>query len=214
MFGLILETERCRDGVEVVEGHFRPRTFRREKIRLVTTDLEDPIAIRFANARDGFVPLLSKYTTGALFGDGPYRPTPVAHPEDGDTVTIKRVDMRFDVLSATATQRVIRDKLLAAGGNDPIDALIRITEGGPIRPSVLFQLEGDKPLMFIQCSDLLEFMTMEIAKIALEGAKVATCERCHNLFLTGTSASRRSHAMYCSDRCRVAAMRARKKGSQ
>lgn len=103
MFGLILETERCRDGVEVVEGHFRPRTFRREKIRLVTTDLEDPIAIRFANARDGFVPLLSKYTTGALFGDGPYRPTPVAHPEDGDTVTIKRVDMRFDVLSATAT---------------------------------------------------------------------------------------------------------------
>ena len=55
--------------------------------------------------------------------------------------------------------------------------------------------------MFIQCSDLLEFMTMEIAKIALEGAKVATCERCHNLFLTGTSASRRSHAMYCSDRC-------------
>jgi hypothetical protein len=48
--------------------------------------------------------------------------------------------------------------------------------------------------MLLWCEDLLMFMQMEIAMVALEGAKVVTCEQCRNYFLTGPSTSRRSDA--------------------
>ena len=63
--------------------------------------------------------------------------------------------------------------------------------------------------MLLECPHLTQFMTMEIAMIAMHGAKLGTCEHCGAVFLTGPLTGRRSHAKYCSDRCRVAAMRAR-----
>jgi hypothetical protein len=66
--------------------------------------------------------------------------------------------------------------------------------------------------MLLKCSSLTNFMKMEIAMAAMHGAKLATCEHCGAVFLTGPLTGRRSHAKYCSDRCRVAAMRARNKG--
>jgi hypothetical protein len=115
--------------------------------------------------------------------------------------------------------------LLSAGGDDPIQALIRVSpnrERSPLLglddavPGVklepAFHLEGGKPRMLLQCPDLPSFMRMEIALVALEGAKLATCAHCPNLFITGATTTRRSHAIYCSDRCRVAAMRKRKMG--
>ena len=62
-----------------------------------------------------------------------------------------------------------------------------------------------------QSSELHE--NAQIAMAAMHGAKLATCEhwRCISHW-SALNAARRSHAKYCSDRCRVAAMRARNKG--
>jgi hypothetical protein len=57
---------------------------------------------------------------------------------------------------------------------------------------------------------LADFMIMEVAMVASHGAKLSQCQHCGTQFLTGTLTGRRSHAVYCSDRCRTAAMRARK----
>jgi hypothetical protein len=63
--------------------------------------------------------------------------------------------------------------------------------------------------MLLACYDLTTFMSMEVAMAAMQGAKLGTCDHCGNVFLTGPLTGRRSHAKYCSARCRVAAMRAR-----
>jgi len=195
MLGLLLETERCPDGVNLTENHFRPRTPRREPLRLITVDLQDPVIIQFLNEFYGggdLVAFMSKYTAGSFVGTG--AGGDFAHPG---------FIMRW--------ANFLREMLLSAGGDEPIDALIGITKDTPIKLNPAFHLENGKPRMLLQCTDLPMFMQMEIAMIALEGAKLVNCEQCHNFFLTGPLTGRRSHATYCSDRCRVAAMRARKK---
>jgi hypothetical protein len=197
MFGLLLETERCLDGVDLTESHFRPRTNRREPLRLITADLADPVVLQFLNAHfkanGDLVAFISKYTTGSLVGEG----GDFAHPG---------LIMRW--------ANFLHEMLLAAGGDEPIDALIQMTKDTPINLNPMFHLEGGKPRMLLRCTDLPMFMQMEIAMIALEGAKLVNCEQCRNFFLTGPLTGRRSDATFCSDRCRVAAMRARKKGSK
>ena len=66
MFGLILDCERCLDGVHLVDGFFVPRSDRRETVRLTTTDLKDPIVVQFLNAGDDLASFMSKYSTGSL----------------------------------------------------------------------------------------------------------------------------------------------------
>ncbi|AWM23719.1 hypothetical protein AOX55_0000439 [Sinorhizobium fredii CCBAU 25509] len=61
----------------------------------------------------------------------------------------------------------------------------------------------------LKADTLYDFMVMEVAAIHEAGAAAASCEHCGKIFLTGPLTGRRSHAKYCSDRCRVAAMRAR-----
>jgi len=203
MFGLLVELDYCPDGVIRTEYDFRPRTNRIERLRLVTADLKDPVVLQFVNARDDLVPFLSKYTTGSFRG-------------------VSQLPTFYDVgyaYSPIRLQNDLREILLLAGGGEPIDALIRVTSErpatlDPIDLSPAFHLERGKPRMLLRCTELTTFMQMEIAMVALEGAKVVTCEHCHNLFLTGPSTSRRSDATFCSDRCRVAAMRARKKENQ
>jgi hypothetical protein len=203
MIGLLLEMDYCPDGVIVTEGFFRRRTDRIERLRLVTADLADPVVLQFVNARDDLVPFMSKYTDGSIHG--------VSH----------LLTFYEDLPSSPlGLQNQLREMLLSAGSDEPIDPLIQMTsEPLPIvltriNLSPAFNLERGKPRMLLRCADLPMFMQMEIAMVALEGAKVVTCEHCRNLFLTGPSTSRRSDATFCSDRCRVAAMRARKKESR
>jgi hypothetical protein len=63
--------------------------------------------------------------------------------------------------------------------------------------------------LLFACDSLETFMIMEIAMAATLGAKLGECDHCGDAFLTGPLTGRRSHAKYCSARCRVAAMRAR-----
>jgi hypothetical protein len=62
--------------------------------------------------------------------------------------------------------------------------------------------------MLLRSHHLIGLMAMETAMVAQSGARTFTCEHCGNLFLIGPLGLR-SHSRYCSDRCRVAAMRDR-----
>ena len=58
-------------------------------------------------------------------------------------------------------------------------------------------------------TDLGNLMLREIVMVVEKDARLTYCQHCRKAFLTGSTTGRRSHAAYCSDRCRVAAMRAR-----
>jgi hypothetical protein len=66
--------------------------------------------------------------------------------------------------------------------------------------------------MLLKCDHLATFMKMETALAATQGAKLGSCGHCEDVFLTGPLTGRRSHAVYCSSRCRMAAMRLRNAG--
>jgi hypothetical protein len=222
MIGLLLESQRCLDGVVLTDGFFQPRSERRQPGRLVTTDLEDPTVVQFVNARDDLVPFLSRYTTGSLVPIGDYSYTgmltPTIAPHRVDTVAGYPRDT-VEVAESNALNLItfwqarLRECLVAAGGPDPVGALVALSYP-PIQTMITFHL-GDadaKPQMLVQCKNLLDFMRMETSMVALEGAKIASCAHCPNIFITGAATTRRAHAIYCSDRCRVAAMRKRKMG--
>ena len=75
-----------------------------------------------------------------------------------------------------------------------------------LRPS--FEMSGARSLrLILHPNSLSSFMAMEVALAHEAGAAAANCQHCNKFFLTGPLTGRRSHAKYCSDRCRVAAMR-------
>ena len=211
MYGLFLESQRCPDGVQlahppaIYDGaepglRFRSRTNRQEPFRREFENLEDPIVVEFVNAREDTdrIKFFSKY--GLLFVEK------FTHPAAKNFGS----DYEFVI----ASQKELRDSLTKATGPQ-VDALQAINSSlgryGPINLQPTFDLGGaaGAPRMVLKFSDLMQFMAMEIAMVAMQGAKLGTCEHCGAVFLTGPLTGRRSHAKYCSDRCRVAAMRAR-----
>jgi hypothetical protein len=210
-YGLFLESERCPDGWELAPNefgllHFCPRTDRRETFHLEIQNLEDPVVVEFANASDDatLIKFLSRF--GSLF----HRPPPGLF-EKLKEVPLKFEPPRDDILNI---QEGYRRRLVRAAGS-PVEALQAINEEAKdfgafdLAPKFDLAGEGGAPRMLLQCRSLISFMDMEIAMVATSGAKLATCKQCDRVFLTGPLTWRRAHAQYCTDRCRVAAMRAR-----
>jgi hypothetical protein len=213
MIGLLYESTRCPDGVELVaEGlkkkWFRYRSDRRVPIRLELTNLENPVVIAFVNAKsdDDLAQFFSRFGFHHQYHqlDG--------QPEDksfaafmGNTAWALTFQQScFHGLRATRDfadepDREDREKAMAA-----ITDLFEDPMGG-FFPSLTFGDDG-LPRMLLRASTLADFMRMEIAQVVLHGAKVTACDHCASAFLTGPLTWRRSHAVYCSDRCRVAAM--------
>lgn len=112
-------------------------------------------------------------------------------------------------------QSQLKALLRRAGGDDraaamaAVNSAIASRSGFNLRPT--FHLAGARgaPRLLLKSESLLGFMLLETAMIVAHGARVAECEKCGDFFLTGPLTGRRSHARFCSDRCRVAAMRAR-----
>jgi hypothetical protein len=111
-------------------------------------------------------------------------------------------------------QKGYRENLDSINHLDQAQLLAEINksfESGPpnLQPWLDLATEKGTPRMLLRCKSLGDFMHMETVTAAVQGAKLATCEHCGAAFLTGPLTGRRSHAKYCSARCRVAAMRAR-----
>lgn len=199
-YGLFLGGERCPDGVEVLHkddpiATFQYRTDRREPLRIEIEDLKNPVVITFINARKDADRIAFFSSFGLLYPPG---------PESGLTVV--------------GHQMTCRNFLARAGGPDQVEALRSVNDsieqmlhGVDLRPIFDLGGAGGAPRMLLKCRDLMQFMVMEIAMVATNGARFAECEHCGDAFLTGHLTWRRSHAKYCSDRCRLAALRARQR---
>jgi hypothetical protein len=209
MDGLTIDIERCPDGVQLVDGAFYCcRTERRETERITLTDLENPVVITFVNATDDAGRQLFFGRFGLL------SPTKWWH---------ERLDKQFVYHSPTGLvrddilndQSRFRELLQQAGGNDPAVAMTRINRAlqtfDDFKFRATFPLSGPQgsPRLMLKSESLIGFMLMETAMVATQGARLGECEKCGILFLTGPLTGRRSHARFCSNKCRVAAMRAR-----
>ena len=201
-WGLVLDWERCPDGVELrleipddpTSATFRASTSRREKARLRIANLEDPLIVRFINARDDKRRL-------AFFG------------EYG---LLRAVETGIASDSVNAVQKRLRLLLDAAGSGDPIKArgaVDRTFAGAQLKPSIEVVEHDTKRLgLMLQPDGLFGFMQLEAAMAAINGARFATCRHCGNVFLTGALTGRRDTAQYCTPTHRVAAARAKRKG--
>lgn len=204
-FGLRLVGPRCPDGVELVHRDRSPdfecrygrtgrdwfsyQSRRRERVIREAVDLEDALVIRFVNATDDNkrIAFLSRFGL------------------PGGILPHWSCEPRNWILGE---QRVLRTLLDRAGSGDAAEAnkaanksLRRIRDRLSLEP-------GGR--MVWTTENLISFMYMEIVIAAQNGARLGSCQRCGDLFLTGTLTKRRSTAKYCRDFCRVGAHRANK----
>jgi hypothetical protein len=153
------------------------------------SNLEDPIVVRFINARDrdGILSFVNRF--------GMLRDEPNAAL---DELFFTSDRLWASLIRSTAVLQM-SDTLVHA------NTLLR---GVALHPLLQSAPDGATHLV-LEPNSLLGLMAMEIALAHQAGAAVTSCEQCEKVFLTGPLTGRRSHARYCSDRCRVAAMRKR-----
>lgn len=161
-----------------------------EPLIIESLSLEDPLFLRFVNcATDAdFMRFLERFY-------------------DHSVVEIGELKAQADELRRAA--RFSIDKVLdgrALGSGDPHHAN-RALDGVTLKPSVR-RFEGASRLV-LAATSTADFMALEIAAAIEAGAQMTACQHCKKHFLFGPFTGRRSHAKYCSDRCRVAAMRVR-----
>lgn len=200
---------------QVPGARFDNRSRRLVPARYDLSSLEDPIAIHFINARtdESMGRFLGRY---GMLGSGRRMRKP-----DQSTTPIR--DSIY-VAEAEGYRCTIDELMREAGSGDGIRAIAALNEvfERPARsPSTSFgrmhlvmpHLDlppgHDTPRLAIRPFTLISYMVLEAATVAASGARLTTCEHCGKAFLTGPLTGRRGHAKYCSDRCRVAAMRKR-----
>jgi hypothetical protein len=213
MDGLTTDIQRCPDGVELVDGAFyRGRTDRSEPERITLTNLEDPVVVAFVNATDDARRKLFFGRFGFLNATRGWHDRLAKYFIYNPGVGTGPLTYQDDILE---DQSRFRELLQQAGGDDPTAAMTKINRAletfDDFKLRATFPLAGPDgtPRLVLKSESLIGFMLMETAMVATQGARLAECEHCGTLFLTGPMTGRRSHARFCSNKCRVAAMRAR-----
>lgn len=76
-------------------------------------------------------------------------------------------------------------------------------------PALDYPPGSKAPRLALTPRSLFDFMAMECAMVAVNGAVLVTCQRCGDFYLTGpkTGKLRAKRGRFCSDRCRVASAR-------
>ncbi|MGE3993408.1 hypothetical protein [Pseudorhodoplanes sp.] len=212
MFGVQLKWSRYPDGVEVVDlggpsipldameienplktkgKWFCAKTATREVYQLTLADLEDTLLIKFINARTDN----QRCSFIARYGIPGFR------EDDHFLIQYGRVigfqSRLLELLESTDIDAFNNN--WHPTGNTYKAYLVRGERG----PEFVFRAAG-----------LDNYMCTEAAFSITNGAELFRCNHCDDAFLTGPLTWRRSHAKYCSDRCRVAAMRLRNKSQE
>jgi hypothetical protein len=238
MHGLSLEgQERCPAGVEWVVktapasaatasqsvAGFCYRSEERSTVTCRMRNLEQPIVLRFINARIEQKPADRMQKFLGTYG------FPKSVPKTGPLKGFESVSQ------IRGAQKQLRRFLRIAGSFEPTHAIKTMNQilalpefdyyavglGGRktkrARLRLLPKLEypqertdGPTPRLVLAAESLFDYMIMECAFVAMVGARTATCSDCRDLYLTGPLTGRRSHSLYCSDACRVRAMRKRR----
>jgi hypothetical protein len=213
---LRLEAERCTDGAEIVRLRkpsgirspfygaagriwFSYRSDRYGPFIREAVNLEDTLVVRFVNAADDHkrVDFLSRFGL----------------PE-GLSLTVRAIGFPAEPLNwVLGAQRELRHLLRDAGSGDASRAAKAARRSLHLAGDSRFSLRSDGRVA-VTVRSLISFMRLEIAMVAENGARIASCKRCGNFFLYGKGTKRRSTAAtYCRDLCRVGAYRANKRGS-
>lgn len=165
----------------------RPKSNRFEPITYDIPNLEDPIAIRFINAAKTDADTLAFM---ARFG----LPT-----------KINEAYLPSMTLAAKHAK-----KLLGADNEaDKVRRANKALEAVTLTPEFDRNGPGGAARLVMHPDTLMDLIQLEIAFAHEAGAVLASCEQCSKHFLTGPLTGRRSHAKFCSDKCRKAAMRKR-----
>jgi len=69
-------------------------------------------------------------------------------------------------------------------------------------PRAVGVVEGDRYSIVLQPRNLLEAMNLQLAKSFASGGFIRACKQCSNLFEAGAGESRRSIAIFCSEKCK------------
>jgi hypothetical protein len=200
-------------GVVMMAKSEERETFIRESV-----DLEDPIGLRLANCKkpEEFLAFCNRFDDGSLglgFIDGGIGPaasqemrnawsTALGPERSMDAVKRSGVNAHLARTSLSARMQEGGSGGSADGGAIGLEAAFR--------PQI--RVVDGIPRLVLETNSMHGFMMLELAAAIEAGVTAVTCGHCDKLFLFGPLTGRRSHARYCSDRCRVAAMRARNAG--
>jgi hypothetical protein len=228
-FRLSLDWHRCLDGIELAnyedrskapngnvpssaeqyspsprlfhlgEQYFGPRSTRVEQVPFRLSELSSLVVLQFLNSKTDAA-LKNLFAVTGL----PLR----SFQRDG--VPQFAID-HADVLEQQYTLNQLLSRACVDGSIESLDRYLYETTGHELSGSIVRNQSGSLQLT-MRASYLSEYMVWEIVAAALNSARLATCEHCGILFLTGHLTGRGAHARFHADRCRVAAMRARNAG--
>jgi hypothetical protein len=210
MISISLDWQRPLDGVEVIpaadadprilaDGEFiRAKTDRRSPRSIRIDDLSSPVSMLLINART------TERLAGFVGAFGVPQPLGYNHDGSGEYVSML-ISLRDDL-----------DRGMQLLNNDDDAARVEwATEHlhqSEFFPSFEWDEGQRRQRLVFKPSTLADLMKCEVALAIEAGAKLHHCERCDAAFLTGHMTGRRASAVYCSDRCRMAALRARNAG--
>ena len=200
MISIQLDWQRPLDGVQIVpneaagqEGVFLAGSDRFGPVSRRCDDLEDPLALRLANCRtpDEMAAFVSRF----------------GFPDDrcgrGRSYWVVFANhLKQDIeqlLSTTASAR----------SADSLRVANELLKDARLHPSFEFSEKHGRHVLIMRARTPADLMAMEVTLAIEAGASLTHCAHCGKAYLTGPLTGRRSHSVYCSDKCRVAAMRVR-----
>lgn len=151
--------------------------------------LEDPVFLRLVNARTDEALAVFLHDFGAPNGEA--------------SVELGGLRALANTLLSTAEASLYMATRHAAA----FERMHKLMAGVSARP--LFVQFEREPRMVLEAATLEDFMKLEIGAAFEAGVKVMLCQHCDRMRLTGPLTGGRAHAKFCSNKCRVAAMRAR-----
>lgn len=162
--------------------------------KIVVSNLEDPYAVRFINARtkDDLAAFIRR------FGE-PQRLGLTEKPEGAFVKDL--ASLRADLAQGLELTNTADDDV--ARTNWASEHLAFTT----LRPVFECNEVDQRPRLAFRPETLSDLMFCEVALAHDAGAKLRRCDHCGTAFLIGHLTGRRATAVYCSDRCRVAALR-------
>jgi hypothetical protein len=191
MLPIRLETHRYTSGFSPMAGQeagLAANPKEREPLVIEALDLESPLFLRFINCESDadFQKFVDRFSD---------------HPAWAWS------DLRYEAKRLLFAAQTSISKVLGPSGapqTKRVNSLLATTR----LKTAIRSIDGASRLVLIATSTA-DFMALEIAEAFEAGAKMLSCPHCKKRFLFGPFTGRRSHGRYCSDRCRVAAMRAR-----
>lgn len=168
--------------------------YKENEASIEVSDLENPVSIRFINARthDDFAAFHE------MFGW-------LVNPEREEVVAQESFDARNSLIQTIHA--------VTSG-----DAPVAIQEGNralashrSFAPHPILKKIGKakNPIMALQPQTLFGLMVLEASLMSVHGVRSKACGYCNKVFLTGPMTNRRSTAQYCCDKCRKYAGRER-----